>query len=132
MTQKLATRGGQYPITSEFTFDVANDTMKNVSGADDNFKAVGTHVFDAILLPHRGPAAVSRRIVAIHIDALDGHAARSGSHVVPEVSEVLPAVADRDSAPAIVRVRRLVRVLAAILHAAPDLVLGGAVAAMLE
>ena len=51
MAQKLAARGGQYPITAEFTFDVANDTMKNVSGADDNFKVVGSHVFDAILLP---------------------------------------------------------------------------------
>ena len=52
MAQKLATRGGQYPITSEFTFDVANDTMKNTSGVDDNFKVVGSHVFDAILLPN--------------------------------------------------------------------------------
>ena len=51
MAQKLAARGGQYPITAEFTFDVANDTMKNVSGADDNFNVVGSHVFDAILLP---------------------------------------------------------------------------------
>lgn len=51
MAQKLATRGGQYPITAEFTFDVANDTMKNTSGVDDNFNVVGSHVFDAILLP---------------------------------------------------------------------------------
>ena len=51
MAQKLATRGGQYPITAEFTFDVANDTMKNTSGVGDNFKVVGSHVFDAILLP---------------------------------------------------------------------------------
>lgn len=51
MAQKLATRGGQYPITAEFTIDVANDTMKNASGADDNFNVVGSHVFDAILLP---------------------------------------------------------------------------------
>lgn len=51
MAQKLAARGGQYPITAEFTFDVANDTTKNVSGADDNFNVVGSHVFDAILLP---------------------------------------------------------------------------------
>ena len=51
MAQKLAARGGQYPITAEFTFDVANDTMKNVSGADGNFNVVGSHVFDAILLP---------------------------------------------------------------------------------
>lgn len=52
MAQKLATRGGQYPITSEFTFDVASDTMKNTSGVDDNFKVVGSHVFDTILLPN--------------------------------------------------------------------------------
>ena len=51
MAKLNAARGGQYPITVEFTFDVANDTMKNVSGADDNFKTVGSHVFDAILLP---------------------------------------------------------------------------------
>ena len=51
MAKLNAARGGQYPITVEFTFDVANDTMKNVSGTDDNFKAVGSHVFDAILLP---------------------------------------------------------------------------------
>ena len=51
MAQKLAARGGQYPITAEFTFDVANDTMKNTSGVDDNFNVVGSHVFDAILLP---------------------------------------------------------------------------------
>ena len=51
MAKLNATRGGQYPITAEFTFDVANDTMKNVSGVDDNFKVVGSHVFDALLLP---------------------------------------------------------------------------------
>ena len=51
MAKLNAARGGQYPITAEFTFDVANDTMKNVSGADDNFNVVGSHVFDAILLP---------------------------------------------------------------------------------
>lgn len=51
MAKLNATRGGQYPITAEFTFDVANDTMKNVSGVDDNFKDVGSHVFDALLLP---------------------------------------------------------------------------------
>lgn len=51
MAKLNATRGGQYPITSEFTFNVANDTMKNASGVDDNFKVVGSHVFDALLLP---------------------------------------------------------------------------------
>ena len=62
MAQKLATRGGQYPITSEFTFDVANDTMKNTSGVDDNFKVVGPHVFDTILLPNNA-TVVSGEVV---------------------------------------------------------------------
>ena len=62
MAQKLATRGGQYPITSEFTFDVANDTMKNTSGVDDNFKVVGSHVFDVILLPNNA-TVVSGEVV---------------------------------------------------------------------
>ena len=62
MAQKLATRGGQYPITSEFTFDVANDTMKNTSGVDDNFKGVGSHVFDTILLPNNA-TVVSGEVV---------------------------------------------------------------------
>ena len=62
MAQKLATRGGQYPITSEFTFDVANDTMKNTSGVDDNFKVVGSHVFDTILLPNNA-TVVSGEVV---------------------------------------------------------------------
>lgn len=62
MAQKLATRGGQYPITSEFTFDVASDTMKNTSGVDDNFKVVGSHVFDTILLPNNA-TVVSGEVV---------------------------------------------------------------------
>ena len=62
MAQKLATRGGQYAITSEFTFDVANDTMKNTSGVDDNFKVVGSHVFDTILLPNNA-TVVSGEVV---------------------------------------------------------------------
>ena len=62
MAQKLAARGGQYPITSEFTFDVANDTMKNTSGVDDNFKVVGSHVFDTILLPNNA-TVVSGEVV---------------------------------------------------------------------
>lgn len=55
MTVKKAARTAQYPLVAEFTFDVANDTMVNTSGASDNFKVVGAHVFDVIPLP---PGAV--------------------------------------------------------------------------
>ena len=51
MAKKFATRGGQYPITSEFVIDVATDTMVNSAGAEVDFKTVGPNAFDAILLP---------------------------------------------------------------------------------
>lgn len=51
MAQRNTTRGGQYPITAEFTVDVALDNMRNVAGVDDNFNVVGSHVYDAIFLP---------------------------------------------------------------------------------
>lgn len=50
MAKLNATRGGQYPITSEFTFSVG-DTMVNASGTDDGFATVASHVFDVIKLP---------------------------------------------------------------------------------
>lgn len=45
-----ATRGSQYPLIAEFTFNF-DDTMTNVSGVADGFATVATHVFDAINLP---------------------------------------------------------------------------------
>jgi hypothetical protein len=51
MTKKIATRGGQYPLVAEFTFDPASDTMQNTAGADDSFASVGSHSFDVINLP---------------------------------------------------------------------------------
>ena len=50
-----------------------------------------------MLLPHRGPAAVSRRIVAVHVDALDGHA----SHFARLIEEETGC----DSASALAEVR---------------------------
>ena len=50
MSKKLATRNPQYPLCSEFTFNVL-DTMVNTSGANDGFATVATHVFDVINLP---------------------------------------------------------------------------------
>lgn len=50
MAKLNATRGGQYPITSEFTFSVG-DTMVNASGTEDGFATVASHVFDVIKLP---------------------------------------------------------------------------------
>ena len=62
MANKLATRGAQYALTAEFTFDVANDTMVNTAGAADNFATVASHVFDAIKLP-TGATVVGGEVV---------------------------------------------------------------------
>ena len=50
MATLLATRGMQYPLLAEFTFNF-NDTMLNTSGASDGFATVASHVFDVINLP---------------------------------------------------------------------------------
>jgi len=55
MAKLKATRGLQSPLVAEFVFDVLNDEMVNASGTLDNFKTVGSHVFDAVYLP---PGAV--------------------------------------------------------------------------
>lgn len=54
MAKKVASRGGQYPIVAEFTFDAAHDTMKNVSGVEEGFGTAGTHVFEIVNFPSGG------------------------------------------------------------------------------
>ena len=61
MAKKTATRGAQYPLVAEFTFDVL-DTMKNAAGTDDGFATVGAHVHDVILLPS-GATVVGGEVV---------------------------------------------------------------------
>ena len=53
---RTATRGSQYPLVAEFTFNF-DDTMVNVAGALDGFATVGSHVFEVINLPRRHQAA---------------------------------------------------------------------------
>jgi len=50
MAKLKATRGMQYPLFAEFTFNF-DDTMLDVNGALVDFKTVGTVVVDAINLP---------------------------------------------------------------------------------
>lgn len=51
MAKLIASRGMQYPLVAEFTFDVLNDTMTNTTGVSDEFHTLATHVFDIINLP---------------------------------------------------------------------------------
>lgn len=50
MAKLLATRGAQYPLVAEFTFNY-DDTMLDTSGTLKDFKTVGSTVVDAINLP---------------------------------------------------------------------------------
>jgi len=50
MPKLIATRGAQYPLTAEFTFNF-NDTIVNTSGTEASFATVGSLVADVINLP---------------------------------------------------------------------------------
>ncbi len=50
MAKLIASRGAQYPLVAEFTFNF-DDTMVDVNGVLKDFKTVGSTVVDAINLP---------------------------------------------------------------------------------
>lgn len=50
MSKLIATRGQQYPLVAEFTFNF-DDTMVDTSGTLKDFKTVGSTVVDAINMP---------------------------------------------------------------------------------
>ena len=50
MAKLIASRGAQYPLVAEFTFNF-DDTMVDINGVLKDFKTVGTTVVDAINLP---------------------------------------------------------------------------------
>lgn len=50
MAKLIASRGAQYPLVAEFTFNF-DDTRVDVAGVLKDFKTVGSAVFDAINLP---------------------------------------------------------------------------------
>lgn len=63
MATLRATRGAQYPLMAEFTFDMAAaDAMANTSGAVTAFSAGAGTVYDAIKLPN-GATLVGGEVV---------------------------------------------------------------------
>ena len=50
MSKLIATRGQQYPLVAEFTFNF-DDTMVDTAGVTKDFKTVGSTVVDVINLP---------------------------------------------------------------------------------
>jgi hypothetical protein len=63
MTLKRATRAAQWPLTSEFTFEPANDSVVDINGVTKALNVFGTAiVFDAINLP-AGAVVVGGEVV---------------------------------------------------------------------
>lgn len=50
MPKLIASRGAQYPLVAEFTFNF-DDTMVDVAGVTKDFKTVGSAVFDVANIP---------------------------------------------------------------------------------
>jgi hypothetical protein len=61
MAKLNATRGHQYPLVAEFTFNF-DDTMVATDGVLKDFKTVGSNVFDVINLP-QGAVVISGDVV---------------------------------------------------------------------
>lgn len=78
------------------------------------------------LLFSRRPAAVFWRIRAVIIDAIKRESwVGTLAHILKEVLETMPTLANEDPARPIARIRRVRRTFAPALHLAPDSVLGG-------
>ena len=72
------------------------------------------------LLLARGPAAIARAIVAIISDALKRMLIGwSRSHICIEIVELLPSLAELDTSPAVVFIRRTSFILASFFHIEP-------------
>lgn len=79
------------------------------------------------------PTTVVGLVTLFVVHALQGmYSTRTVSHVGQEVFEVQPALADQDTAPAVVVKARMSRVATALQHRVPDIVLGSATAAVLH
>ena len=68
MAKLIASRGAQYPLVAEFTFNF-DDTMVDVDGVLKDFKTVGSTVVDAINLP---PGAIVTGGEVVTEDAVTG------------------------------------------------------------
>src|SRR5690606_38894303 len=72
-----------------------------------------------VLLRVGSPAAVGRLVVAVDVNAVEGHPLGAVAHVGIEVGEVAPAITDADAPPAVVRPLLVVGVVAAGDHRLP-------------
>ena len=71
------------------------------------------------LLLASSPATIPRLIVAIIVDPFNGQSSRAMPHVIKEIPEILPTLANADSTPAIVFIANMFRIDTAFEHAAP-------------
>ncbi len=121
MAKLIASRGAQYPLIAEFTFNY-DDTMVDTSGALKDFKTVGSTVVDAINLPPNaivvGGEVVTETAVA-GATAYNVSVGDAGSHAVGDAGyvsnggniriTVAPTVAAATAGKVTVRVQYVVR-----------------------
>lgn len=74
------------------------------------------------LLAARSPFAISRLIVAIVIDALNGQTQRAAAHIFKKQLVVVPSFANRYSSASIIMKASVSRILASLDHRAPNVI----------
>lgn len=79
-----------------------------------------SHVVGLLLLCR--PAAVTRRIVSIHINAIKARPAWAFSHVFQKAIERLPSIANLYAAPSVRRIAHMIGVITALPHGMPRFV----------
>lgn len=85
------------------------------------------------LLQGCGPAAIPRLVIAVIVDAVDAVMRRwARPHIFNKSSEGVPALAESYSSATPVSKARRLRIIATLLHRAPYIVFGRAVAAVLR
>lgn len=106
-------------VDADFSRPIGDAHGPLVDG-DKSIQAIVT-----VLLGVRGPMAILRTVTLIVVNAVKREAFRTSAHIVEEVPKVMPPLAHRNPATAIVRESGIIRVLAATKHGGPRVVLLG-------
>lgn len=105
---------------------VFNPKLSRPLGYSLGFSIKSNQIVSALirhLLLHSRPSAVSKLVVPVVVDPVDGELiAVTLSNVGKKVREVLPSLAHLNTAPAVYRIFVVIRILASRLHIAPAIV----------
>lgn len=83
MAKLIATRGAQWPLVAEFTFNVA-DTVTDASGATRDFATAGQAVvFDALNLPGNATVTHGEVVTELAVSGSTAYTVSAGDVVTP-------------------------------------------------